>query len=249
MSAPLTADQALEACRTLGLRYTPDLRQRDGLWSAVCPVCVLHADGQPLTIREPSRDRPVTFSCKSGCPSQEIANVLAEAVLPKESSSSGEHERRPSEAHPHIFESAAALLKEPDPGPTPFLVDQLLTAKTVACILGTYKVGKTWTLDEIAVCVVSGEPAFGRYAVPDSGPVVIVLQVAASRRSRAGQGGPSGRRGRHPRHAGRGGQRRRCRSRWRHGAAPARLSAQEHSPRRRAGVAEQLAHAVTTRWV
>jgi hypothetical protein len=79
-------------------------------------------------------------------------------------------------AHAHIFERASDLLKRPHPGPTPFLIEELIVAQAVACVLGLWKVGKTWSLLEFAVCVVSGEPAFGRYAVPQPGPVVLVVE-------------------------------------------------------------------------
>lgn len=76
----LSADQALEACRTLGLRYSPDLRQPDGLWTAQCPVCVLYSDKLVLMIREPERDGHVTLHCGNGCKATEVMARLAAAV-------------------------------------------------------------------------------------------------------------------------------------------------------------------------
>ena len=43
------------------------------------------------------------------------------------------------------FESAADLLAEPDPGPTPFLVDDLIVEAAIAAIVGSPKNGKTWS--------------------------------------------------------------------------------------------------------
>ena len=72
--------------------------------------------------------------------------------------------------------SAATLLAGPDPGPTPFLVDQLLVDGAIAAIQGSHKVGKTWLLLEIAVAIVTGRPVLGHYAIPNPGPVMLVLE-------------------------------------------------------------------------
>jgi AAA domain len=74
------------------------------------------------------------------------------------------------------LEDAAALLAEPDPGPTPFLVDSLIVDQAIAMIAGPAKTRKTWTLLELAVAVQTGRPAFGEFAVAESGPVIVVLE-------------------------------------------------------------------------
>jgi hypothetical protein len=74
------------------------------------------------------------------------------------------------------FESAADLLAEGDPGATPFLVSELLVDRSLAAIVGSPKRGKTWVLLELALAVATGEPAFGRFAVPEPGPVLLVLE-------------------------------------------------------------------------
>jgi hypothetical protein len=74
------------------------------------------------------------------------------------------------------YESAADLLAEPDPGPTPFLVDELIVEGSIAAFVGAPKNGKTWTLLDIAVAVAAGELALGRFAVPTPGPVLLILE-------------------------------------------------------------------------
>jgi AAA domain/DnaB-like helicase N terminal domain len=74
------------------------------------------------------------------------------------------------------LERASELLAEPDPGPTPFLVEQLMVEAALAFVVGSWKVGKTWLLLELAISVVSGEPVLGRYPVPEPGPVILVVE-------------------------------------------------------------------------
>lgn len=73
------------------------------------------------------------------------------------------------------LESGRDLLLEPDPGPTPFAVDQLLVDRAVAMIVGPPKVGKTWTVLELAVAIATGRQAFGTLEV-EQGPVIVVLE-------------------------------------------------------------------------
>lgn len=73
------------------------------------------------------------------------------------------------------LESAADLLGEDDPGPTPFVVSDLIVQRGVAAIVGPYKVGKTWLVLELALSVASGAPAFGRFEVA-RGPVLLILE-------------------------------------------------------------------------
>lgn len=74
------------------------------------------------------------------------------------------------------LESAATLLSEPDPGPTPFLVEDLIVDQAICAIQGPHKSGKTWLELELAVAVVTGRDAFDRFAVPHPGPVILVLE-------------------------------------------------------------------------
>ena len=63
--------------------------------------------------------------------------------------------------HP-FFESAAKLLSEPDPGPTPFLVDELIVERMIAVLVAQAKRWKTWTLLDLGIAIVTGEKALGR---------------------------------------------------------------------------------------
>jgi AAA domain/DnaB-like helicase N terminal domain len=74
------------------------------------------------------------------------------------------------------LERGSDLLAEPDPGPTPFLVDRLIVEQAILTLVGTWKVGKTWTLLELAIAIVTGRPAFDTYAVAEPGPVILVLE-------------------------------------------------------------------------
>jgi RecA-family ATPase len=74
------------------------------------------------------------------------------------------------------LERASELLAEPDPGPTPWLVEDLLVAGCVGAVGGAPKTGKTWAILELVLAVVTGRPAFGRFAVPATGPVILVLE-------------------------------------------------------------------------
>jgi hypothetical protein len=74
------------------------------------------------------------------------------------------------------FESAADLLAEPDPGPTSFLVDELIVEGSIVAWVGPPKNFKTWTLLDIAIAVATGELALDRFAVPTPGPVLLILE-------------------------------------------------------------------------
>jgi hypothetical protein len=71
---------------------------------------------------------------------------------------------------------AADLLAEDDPGPTPWLVDDLIVEGALIAGVGSWKTTKTYGLMEIAISVRTGLPAFGRFAVPNPGPVVFVIE-------------------------------------------------------------------------
>ncbi len=73
------------------------------------------------------------------------------------------------------LESSADLLREPDPGPTPFLVDRLVVDPSILAIVGPPKVGKTWALLDLAISIATGEPALGHLEVRQ-GPVILILE-------------------------------------------------------------------------
>jgi hypothetical protein len=77
---------------------------------------------------------------------------------------------------PAWFESAADLLREPDPGPTPFLVDELIVDNAIAALVGAPKNGKTFALLDIAIAVAAAEQALDRFDVPQPGPVLLILE-------------------------------------------------------------------------
>ncbi len=79
MSLLLTVDDALWACRELGLGPKADERHLD-LWTAKCPVCALYSDTHTLAIRESQRDKPVRLDCRNGCDPVEIAERLCGAL-------------------------------------------------------------------------------------------------------------------------------------------------------------------------
>lgn len=86
----------------------------------------------------------------------------------------------PSRAEPSTpwYESAADLLAEPHPGPTPFLIEDLIAAGAVAAFVGPEKAWKTWTLLDLLLSVVTGTPALGRFQTPKAGPTLLVIEEA-----------------------------------------------------------------------
>jgi AAA domain len=69
---------------------------------------------------------------------------------------------------------AAELLTEPDPGPTPWLVEDLIVDQAIVAAVGRWKTTKSYALLDICISVATGEPAFGELAIPEPGPVVFV---------------------------------------------------------------------------
>jgi AAA domain len=74
------------------------------------------------------------------------------------------------------LERASDLLAEPDPGPTPYLVEDLIVDGAIAAILAAWKATKTWLILELSIAITTGRPALGRLPVPKSGPVILVLE-------------------------------------------------------------------------
>ena len=58
------------------------------------------------------------------------------------------------------LERASDLLAEPDPGPTPFLIEELMVDQAIAAIVGSWKVAKTYAILECGRAIVTGGDAF-----------------------------------------------------------------------------------------
>src|SRR5262249_46111517 len=48
--------------------------------------------------------------------------------------------------------------------------------EAMVTIVGSWKLGKTWVFLDVAIAVVNGEKALGRFAVPKPGPVLLILE-------------------------------------------------------------------------
>jgi AAA domain len=71
---------------------------------------------------------------------------------------------------------ASELLAEPDPGPLPYLVDGLIPERELVACVGRWKTTKSYAKLEIAVSIVTGEPAFGALPIPNPGPVIYICE-------------------------------------------------------------------------
>jgi AAA domain len=69
---------------------------------------------------------------------------------------------------------AADLLAEPDPGPTQWLVEDLIVDKAVVAVVGRWKTTKSYGLLHTCIAVATGQPAFGAFEIPAPGPVVFL---------------------------------------------------------------------------
>ncbi len=76
---------------------------------------------------------------------------------------------------------AAALLAEGDPGPTNMLVEDLITDQALTAAVGKWKTTKSYGMLDICISVATGLPAFGRFAIPEPGPVVFVNEESGRR--------------------------------------------------------------------
>jgi hypothetical protein len=74
------------------------------------------------------------------------------------------------------YVDAADLLAEPDPGPTQWLVEDLVVEEALTAAVGRWKTTKSYAMLELAISIVSGQPAFGALAIPEPGPVVFVIE-------------------------------------------------------------------------
>lgn len=61
---------------------------------------------------------------------------------------------------------------EPRSAEQRWLIDSLFARSSVGLLGGPPKAFKTWVAAELALAVAAGKPAFGRFAVPDPGPVL-----------------------------------------------------------------------------
>lgn len=69
---------------------------------------------------------------------------------------------------------AADLLAQPDPGPTPWLVENLIVEQALIAAVGRWKTTKSYALLDVGISIATGHPAFGTHAIPTPGPVVFV---------------------------------------------------------------------------
>jgi AAA domain len=72
------------------------------------------------------------------------------------------------------YVDAAELLSEPDPGPTPWLVEDVMVDRALVAVVGRWKTTKSFGMLDVCLSVATGRPAFGTFAVPEPGPVVFV---------------------------------------------------------------------------
>lgn len=75
----------------------------------------------------------------------------------------------------------AALLGEPDPGPTPWLVTGLVVEQALTAVVGRWKTTKSWAMLELALSIATGTRAFGVVEIPEAGPVVYVMEESGKR--------------------------------------------------------------------
>jgi AAA domain len=75
---------------------------------------------------------------------------------------------------PPWFVDAAALLAEPDPGPTPWLVENLIVDRALVAVVGRWKTTKSYGVLDLCIAIATGRPAFGVHAIPEPGPVVFI---------------------------------------------------------------------------
>lgn len=79
-----------------------------------------------------------------------------------------------AEPDEHWLIDAADLLAEPDPGPTPWLVQDLIVDQALIACVGRWKTTKSYGLLDLCISIATGEPAFGQYKIPQPGTVIFV---------------------------------------------------------------------------
>jgi len=63
------------------------------------------------------------------------------------------------------IENAAKLLAEPDPGPTPWLIENLIIDGELVAAVGRWKTTKSYALLDMGISVTTGRPLFGKLKV------------------------------------------------------------------------------------
>jgi hypothetical protein len=69
---------------------------------------------------------------------------------------------------------AAELLSRGDPGPTPWLVENLIVDRSLVAVAGRWKTTKSYGMLDVCIAIAIGRPAFGRFVVNEPGPVIFV---------------------------------------------------------------------------
>jgi len=69
---------------------------------------------------------------------------------------------------------AADLLAQPDPGPTPWLVEGLMGDEALIAAVGRWKTTKSYAIKDISIAIATGRAAFGCLAIPNPGPVMFI---------------------------------------------------------------------------
>jgi hypothetical protein len=77
-------------------------------------------------------------------------------------------------SQPAWLVDAADLLAEPDPGPTAWLVQDLIVDQAIIAAVGRWKTTKSYGLLDLCISIATGEPAFGVLEIPNPGPVIFV---------------------------------------------------------------------------
>jgi AAA domain len=75
---------------------------------------------------------------------------------------------------PHWLVDAGDLLDRGDPGPTLWLVEQLIVESALVAVVGKWKTTKSYGMLDLCIAVATGRPVFGRYAIPTPGRVFFV---------------------------------------------------------------------------
>jgi RecA-family ATPase len=83
-------------------------------------------------------------------------------------------------AAPDWYVDAADLLAQPDPGPTPWLVDGLIVDQALIACVGRWKTTKSYGLLDVCISIATGRPAFGALEVPNPGPVLLISEESGS---------------------------------------------------------------------
>ena len=71
-----------------------------------------------------------------------------------------------------LIDGADLLIDFADPGPAPWLIEDLILDQAIVASVGRWKTTKSYAKLDMCICVATGRPLFGRLAVPKPGPVV-----------------------------------------------------------------------------